>query len=47
MEFQCALVIADIGKRKVVRKTCAERRDNFAERCVDQDAILRKSNQII
>ena len=42
-EFLHALVIADADKRKirkVVRKTCAERKkDNFAERCEDQEAI--------
>ena len=42
-EFQHALVIADIDKRKirkVVRKACSERKkDNFAERCEDQEAI--------
>ena len=53
-EFQHALVIADIDKRKirnVVRKTCAERRKTnaerrktYAERCEDQELTLRESN---
>ena len=41
-EFQHSLVVADIDKkkiRKVVRKTCAERRKITAERCEDQEAI--------
>ena len=41
-EYQHAIVMADIdmGKiRKVVKKTCFERRNITAERCEEQEAI--------
>ena len=41
-EFQHALVKVDTDKRKirkVVKKTCAERRKITAERCEDQEVI--------
>ena len=44
-EFQQALVVADIDKNKirnVTRKTCTEKKDKLAERCEDQESILRK-----
>ena len=48
--FQHALVMADIDKRKirkVLRKICTERRKTtLLWGCENQEAILRKSNQI-
>ena len=46
---QHLLVVADINKKKirnVVRKTCTEKKVKFAERCGDQELILRKTIQI-
>ena len=46
-EFQHALVVVDIGKKKirnVVKKTCTEGRKISAERCEYWEAILRKSD---
>ena len=41
-EFQHAIVIADIDKReirKIEKDMCSEKKDNFAERREDQEAI--------
>ena len=49
-DFQQALVVADVDKKK--NKECGEndmnleKKDKFAERCEDQDAIFKKSDQI-